>query len=68
MISFRTLRPCDRCAEWPACEFLRSELELAVARVNRVAAFADRRLPDGEVVFDCCGFRPRQLSRDSTVP
>ena len=60
-LSFRMAKPCEHCLNGRAmCEFTRRELREAVRRSNDLAAFAGVPESDGEVVWPCPNFRPRQ--------
>jgi len=58
MLTFRRMKPCERCAVNHTCAFVLHDLEREVQRVNEVAVLAERSLPDGEVLWDCQSYFP----------
>lgn len=68
MLSYREIKPCQRCAVVCGCEgqFIRRELQVTVVHLNSIAAIAERRLPDVEVLFDCQTYWPRPTESKET--
>lgn len=61
-VTFHVLQRCDVCEGQEMCPLIRREAEQAVQRIEYVAAFAGRKLPDAVLVLDCATFWRRGRS------
>lgn len=65
MLTWRTSRPCARCAYAADCDYILRELAHVVRHLNEVAELAERRTCDAEVVLDCPTYWPRSRKESS---